>query len=199
MSVEIALIAGSSVAGAISAAVLEKMSKARSGKIPKPLEKPTANSLRTELVSLLFEKTLASEAITRVYEASQQGRIDRLERDRLLLKYKQQLDGLNERIQQLQPAVDYVEITEIRNSLTTIIEDKITALDQKLHQLSKSGASFDIAVDSKVQRIISETSNVQSSAQVDQKQKNDEKTIEQLQNEIVEALDRLEQVEIDKD
>jgi len=198
MSVEIALIAGSSVAGAISAAVIERI-KSRSGNSPTPIQKPTPSSIRTELVSLLFEKTLASEAITRVYEASQQGRIDRLERDRLLLKYKEQLDSLNRRIQELQPAADYIEIFEMRNSLTKIIEDRISALDQKLHQLSKSGSTFDIAIDPQVQKIITESKNVQTAAPVELKQKSDEKTIEQLQNEIVQALERLEQVEIDKD
>ena len=198
MSVEIAVIAGSSVAGVISAAVLEKL-RSRSTSNPEPIQKPTASSIRAELVSLLFEKTLASEAITRVYEASQQGRIDRLERDRLLLKYKQQLDSLNQKIQELQPAADYIEIAEMRNNLTKLIEDRITALDQKLQQLSKSGATFNISLDPQVQKIIAETRSVQPPAPVEQKQKSDEKTIEQLQNEIVQALERLEQVEIDKD
>lgn len=202
LSIEIAVIAGSSVAGAISAAFLNKLSKSRPGNSsqPQPLQKPTAGSIRTELVSLLFEKTLASEAITRVYEASQQGRIDRLERDRLLLKYKQQLDSLNQKIQGLQPAADYLEIVEMRDGLAKVIEDRIAALDLKLQQLSKSGATFDVASDQRVQKIIAETTTVQKAATpVDPKQKSDEKTIEQLQNEIVQALERLEQVEIDKD
>ena len=156
MSVEIAVIAGSSVAGVISAAVLEKL-KSRSSPSPEPLQKPTADSIRNELVSLMFEKTLASEAITRVYEASQQGRIDRLERDRLLLKYKLQLDSLNQKIQELQPAADYIEIAEMRNNLTKIIEDRISVLDQKLQQLTKSGATFSIDLDPKVERIIGTT------------------------------------------
>lgn len=199
MSLEIAVIAGSSVAGAISAAFLERISRQRTAKSPAPLQKPTPSTIRTELVSLLFEKTLASEAITRVYEASQEGRIDRLERDRLLLKYKQQLDSLNERIQQIQPAADYVEIAEMRNTLTIIIQDRISALDRKLEQLSKSGASFDIAADSRAQQIIAEATRVQPATARDHKQKPDEKTIEQLQNEIVQTLEKLEQVEMDKD
>lgn len=199
MSFDIALIAGSSVAGAVSAAVLGKLSRSRSTSSPKTLQKPTADSIRTELVSLLFEKTLASEAITRVYEASQQGRIDRFERDRLLLKYKQQLDSISDKVKQLQPAADYIEIAETRNSLARLLEDRIAALDQKLQQLSKSGESFDIAISPHVQEILDETTKVQRAAPVEEKQNTDEKTIEQLQNEIVQALDRLEQVEIDKD
>ena len=145
----------------------------------------------------MFEKNLAAEAITRVYEASQEGRIDRLERDRLLLKYKQQLDSLNGRISVLQPAADFADMTELRNNLVSLLENKISALDQKLLEI-KSGAPPD-AVDARVQKIIAETSKVQA-APVDQKPfKAEEKSIDQLQKEIMQALQRLEQVEIDKD
>lgn len=199
MSVEIAIIAGSTVAGALSAAYLGKFSKPKPEKTPEPLQKPTASSVRAELVSLLFEKTLTSEAITRVFEASQQGRIDRLERDRLLLRYKQQLDSLNQKIQQLQPTADYIEVAEMRDNLTTLIEERISALDRKLEQLSRSGATFDVAIDSRAQKIIAETTGVSSAPVTKAVSRSDEKTVEQLQNEIVQALERLEQVEIDKD
>ena len=192
MSAEIALIAGTSVAGAISAAFIEKLSRKGGRKQPRQ-----SGAARAELLSLLFEKNLAAEAITRVYEASQEGRIDRLERDRLLLKYKQQLDSLNGRIAVLQPAADFADMTELRNNLVSLLENKISALDQKLLEM-KSGVPPD-AVDAKVQKIIAETSKVQA-APVDQKPfKAEEKSIDQLQKEIMQALQRLEQVEIDKD
>jgi hypothetical protein len=197
MSVEIALIAGSSVAGVISAAFLERMNRARSAGV-KPLQKPSTNAVRTELVSSLFEKTLASEAITRVYEAAQAGRIDRLERDRLLVRYKDQFNSLNLKISQLQPAADFADISELRNSLAGILEERIGAIDRKLQELSKSAISSDTTLDSRVQKIIAETSKP-STPVVTGKTHSEEKSIEQLQNEIVEALDRLEQVEMDKD
>jgi hypothetical protein len=192
MSAEIALIAGTSVAGAISAAFIEKLSR-KSGK----KQTRSSGAARAELLSLLFEKNLTAEAITRVYEASQEGRIDRLERDRLLLKYKQQLDSLNGRIAIMQPAADFADMTELRNNLVSLLENKISALDQKLLEM-KSGVAPD-AVDARVQKIIAETSKVQA-APVDQKPfKAEEKSIDQLQKEIMQALQRLEQVEIDKD
>lgn len=193
MSAEIAVIAGTSVAGAISAAVIERMSRAKDGK----KQRRSSSAARAELLSLLFEKNLAAEAITRVYEASQEGRIDRLERDRLLLKYKQQLDSLNQRIALAQPAADFADMTELRNNLVSLLENKISALDQKLLEM-RSGVPPD-AVDAKVQKIIAETSKVQA-APVEQKPfKAEEKSIDQLQKEIMQALQRLEQVEIDKD
>jgi archaellum component FlaD/FlaE len=77
MVIEIALIAGATAAaGAISAAVIEKLSRSRAAggvdnkKIKSQERSSTPITARAELVSLLFEKTLASEAITRVYEAA---------------------------------------------------------------------------------------------------------------------------------
>jgi hypothetical protein len=193
MSAEIAIIAGTSVAGAISAAFIERLSRSKGSK----KQSRSSSAARAELLSLLFEKNLAAEAITRVYEASQEGRIDRLERDRLLLKYKQQLDSLNGRITLLQPVADFADVTELRNNLVSLLENKISVLDQRLLAM-KSGVPQDI-LDEKVQKIIAETSKVQA-APVEQKPfKAEEKSIDQLQKEIMQALQRLEQVEIDKD
>jgi SOS response regulatory protein OraA/RecX len=193
MSAEIALIAGSSVAGAISAAFIERLSRSKRDK----KQPRSSGAARAELLSLLFEKNLAAEAITRVYEASQEGRIDRLERDRLLLKYKQQLDSLNQKITHLQPVADFADVTELRNNLVSLLENKISMLDRKILEM-KSGVSHDI-VDEKVQKIIAETSKIQA-APVEQKPfKAEEKSVDQLQKEIMQALQRLEQVEIDKD
>jgi len=192
MSAEIALIAGSSVAGAISAAFIERLSRKGDKKQPR-----STGAARAELLSLIFEKNLAAEAITRVYEASQEGRIDRLERDRLLLKYKQQLDSLNQKIAQLQPVADFADMTEMRNNLVSLLENKISALDQKLLEM-KSGVPHD-PVDARVQKIIAETAQVQAAPVAQKPFKTEEKSIDQLQEEIMHALQRLEQVEIDKD
>jgi hypothetical protein len=201
MSTEIAVIAGSSIAGAISAAFIDKLLRVRSNN-----KKHTRSSLspstdiRTELLSLLFEKKLAAEAITRVYEAAQDGRIDGLERDKLLLKYKQQLDSLNQKVAYLQPVADFSDLRELRNNLVSFLEDRISVLDKKLLELSKSSPPPQDAIDAKANNIIAETSKVHSVTPVEQKMfKADEKSIEQLQKEIVQALHHLEQVEIDKD
>jgi hypothetical protein len=193
MSAEISIIAGSSVAGVISAALIGRLSRSKAGN----KQSRSSSAAKAELLSLLFEKNLASEAITRVFEASQEGKIDRLERDRLLLKYKQQLDALNERIGHLQPMADFADITDLRNNLVSLIENKISVLDQKLLSL-KSGISHD-PVDERVQKIMAETGKLQVMPVEQKPFKAEEKSIDQLQKEIMHALQRLEQVEIDKD
>ena len=197
MSTEIVLIAGSSIVGAISAAFIDKLSRIRGGSSKK--QPRSSSAIRAELLSLSFEKNLAAEVITRVYEAYQDGKIDKLERDRLLLKYRQQLDSLNQKIAYLQPVADFADLKELRNNLVFFLQDKISALDKKLQELSKSNVSYDNR-DTKVKKIMAETLEMQSHAPIEQKLFNsDEKSLEQLQQEIFEALQHLEQVEIDKD
>ena len=205
MSAEIILIAGSSFAGVISAIFLDKLFRIRFNSKKHSRSPSSRASIRAELVSFLFEKNLTSETITHVYEAAQEGRIDRLERDKLLLKYKQQLDSLNEKIAYLQPLADFSDLKELRNSLVSFVENRISALDKKLLDLSKSHPLSSPSpsqddIDSKVNKIFAESSKVESATPMGPKMfKTDEQSIEQLHKEIVQALRHLEQVEIDKD
>jgi hypothetical protein len=200
MSTEIALIAGSSIAGVISAVFLDKLFRLRSNNKKPARPSSSGATIRAELLSLLFEKNLTAEAITRVYEAAQDGRIDRLERDKLLLKYKQQLDSLNQKVAYLQPVSDFSDLKELRNNLVSFLEDRISALDKKLLDLSKSSPPSQDDIDTNAKKILAETSKVQSVTPIEQKMfKGDEQSIKQLQKEIVQALQHLEQVEIDKD
>jgi hypothetical protein len=197
MSGELAVIAGSSVAGAISAALLDRAA-ARAKKPKKEQQQQpqrTASDAKAELASLVFEKTLAAEAITRVYEAAQDGRIDRLERDRLLVKYKHDLDALNERIATTKPVAEYSDLADMRNNLASLLEDRISALDRKLAEMSKAGAAPVVIERVQVMPIPDKIRDDSEKKQF----KAEEKSIEQLQKEIVQALTRLEQVELDKD
>ena len=203
MSTEIAVVAGSSIAGVISAVFLGNLFRIRSDnkKHARSSSSSSITSIRAELLSLLFEKNLTAEAITRVYEAARDGRIDRFERDKLLLKYKQQLDSLNQRVAYLQPVADFSDLKELRNNLVHFLENRVSALDKKLLELSKSNPPSRDDIDSKAKKILAETSKMQQSdTPIEQKMfKADEQSIEQLHKEIVQALQHLEQVEIDKD
>jgi hypothetical protein len=205
MFTEIILIACSSFAGVISAVFLNKLFRVKINNKKHTRSPSSRASIRSELVSFIFEKNLTSEAITHVYEAAQDGRIDRLERDKLLLKYKQQLDSLNQKIAYLQPLADFSDLRELRNSLVSFIEDRISVLDKKLLDLSNSSPLPSLApspddIESKANRILAETSKLEPTTPMGPKMfKADDENIEQLHKEIVQALRRLEQVEIDKD
>jgi hypothetical protein len=207
---EIAVLVGSIIAGAISgAAVVHIVSKVNSSslKSQRQVVKPFDNA-KAELQSLQFEKRLVGEAVTRVYEAVQEGKVDSVERDRLLVRYKQQLDSYNEKIGELQSAVDFTDLYEMRNDITGLLERRITAIDQKLGELSKKyGMERREPIKIKQQRFIEKGEEkgggggggVESLAEVEalvEEGKSEGKNIDELQKEIIEALHRLDQVEI---
>jgi DNA anti-recombination protein RmuC len=204
---EIAVLAGSIIAGAISgAAVVRIVSKVNSSSLKKQrhVVKPFDNA-KAELRSLQFEKSLVGEAVTRVYEAVQEGRVDSVERDRLLVRYKEQLDSYNEKIAELQSAVDFADLYEMRNDIAGLLERRITAIDQKLGELSeKYGMELRDPIKIQQQRFIEKEEEkggggVESLAEVEaliEEGKSEGKSIDELQKEIIEALYRLDQVEI---
>ena len=79
-------------------------------------------------------------------------------------------------------------------------EKPINELEREVEKLRAKAASQD-DIDPKVKKILVETSKTQQSVSpIEQKMfKADEQSIEQLHKEIVQALQHLEQVEIDKD
>ena len=242
---EILLIAAFILLGAISGAIiLNRISKSKTSLKKKDHFIKPFSTTKEELQSLQFERSLISQSITRVYEASYEGKIDLIERDRLLLKYKQQLDSYNKKIEDLQSLVDISELGDMRNGLVSLLEGKITAIDRKLTEISnKYGISTsDILVDSSSksdnkQSIIdrargdvgkkikreedqkenhddddgeknqSDLANENSVAIIEQKYqkkdnarekiKTEEKTIDEIQKEIMHALGRLEQMDPD--
>jgi hypothetical protein len=247
---EILLIAAFILLGAISGAViLNRISRSKiSLKKKERFIKPFSTT-KEELQSLQFEKSLISQSMTRVYEASYEGKIDLIERDRLLLKYKQQLDSYNKKIEDLQSLVDISELADMRNGLVSLLEGRITAIDHKLAEISnKYGISTsDVIVDSpktgnkqsiidrargemereeeeeknkkkedqkenvdddddeeKNQSYLANKSSMAISKHKDQKKDNatekiktEEKSIEEIQKEIMHALGRLEQMDPD--
>ena len=242
---EILLIAAFILLGAISGAIiLNRISKSKTSLKKKDHFIKPFSTTKEELQSLQFEKSLISQSITRVYEAACEGKIDLIERDRLLLKYKQQLDSYNKKIEDLQSLVDISELGDMRNGLVSLLEGKITAIDRKLTEISnKYGISTsDILVDSspksdnkqsiidrargdvekknkrkedqkendddddgeKNQSDLANENSVAILEQKDQKKDNsrektktEEKTIDEIQKEIMHALGRLEQMDPD--
>ncbi|MGC2426450.1 MAG: hypothetical protein WA421_05400 [Nitrososphaeraceae archaeon] len=199
-------------AGAISGAalvyILSKV-KISSLKRQRYVVKPLDNC-KAEIQSLQFEKSLVGAAITRVYEAVQERKVDSVERDRLLVRYKQQLDSYNEKIATLQSGVDFADLYEMRNDIVGLLERRITAIDQKLFELSKkAGMEPRESIKIQQQRVIEKEEEeekaggggeVKSAAEVERivgGDKSEEKNMEELQREIMEALYRLDQAEID--
>ena len=95
------------------------------------------DSRKTELEGLNFEKNLVTQIINQVHRAIENGDIDKLEGDRLLLKYTHDLESYNKKIAEMRPIVEFAEISQLRDGLISLIQERVASIDERLVQLSK--------------------------------------------------------------
>ena len=100
------------------------------------LSSPSANIQAIE--SLKIENDIIKEGISKIYEAFNGNKISKLEYDRLMVKYSEELRICDERIKELQPIIDILELKDLRNGLVSLIENRIKNIDEKLDILSSA-------------------------------------------------------------
>ena len=161
MSTEIALVTRSSFAGAISAVFIDNLLRIRSNNKKHARPSSSSTDIRAELLSLLLEEA-SDEAITyRVCVKTAPDGYDRQVRaGKLLLKYKQQLDSLNQKVAYLQPVADFSDVRELRTNLVSFLEDRISVIDKKLLELLNPVHLLKTLLTPKANHILVEASKV---------------------------------------
>ena len=202
-----------SLAGAILALTLWKyfdrkvsLRKPRHTQVLKPL-----NATRSEIEALQFEKSILSHSITNICEAVQNGKINAIERDRLLLKYKSQLDAFNKKIGELQLSIDLTELSEMRTQLVCLIEERIADIEGRLTEISKKcGIPIGPHVHSRKRKYTTLETHGHVDSDIGEKKRGakreaglvsvEDKNIQEVQQEIMQALTSLEHAgEVDDD
>lgn len=153
------------------------------------------------LKSLKIENDIIREGIAKIYEAFNGDKISKLEYDRLMVKYTEDLRICDERIRDLQPIIDIFELKDLRNGLVSLIENKIKNIDEKLDKLSSTTImkSYGIRT-SGIDPISKESRHVEPDAiksqkfgvQILQSATLEQIRIERLQNEVLAALSKLD-------
>lgn len=92
--------------------------------------------LEDEIKLYQFEKDLVTRAIENILIASRNNSIDNLERDRLIIKYKQQLGSLNQNMERIQSQIDITKLMNFRDDLMNILENKMSQIDEKITEIN---------------------------------------------------------------
>lgn len=109
------------------------------------LIKKNSELMEDELKIYQFEKDLATYAIEKILLATKNKAIDSFEKDRLLLKYKDQLKKLNGKMEKIQSEIDVTKLINLRNDLAFLIDNKISAIDEKIKEINfKIGTNYNI-------------------------------------------------------
>jgi hypothetical protein len=122
------------------------------------LIKKNSELMEDELKIYQFEKDLATHAIEKILFATKNKAIDSFEKDRLLLKYKDQLKKLNGKMEKIQSEIDVTKLINLRNDLAFLIDNKISDIDEKIKEIN-----FKIGTDYNIKEILTSTRNNKSS------------------------------------
>lgn len=163
-----------------------------------PIE--TVNNAREALKVLKLERQILGSAVTTIYESHSKGVISEAERDRMLEKYKVDLKRLEKGIQENQQIVDLHDLEVEREELIRGFKTKLADIDAKLREL-KSGTPIQ-----KPDKATSGGRSADEDRQTSQDQGTksnpdqqavieSENRIQLIREEILKAMDRLEQIE----
>jgi hypothetical protein len=170
---EIALVA-SSLAGACTAVALDKIPRRKYSK------HTTMNSaIENQLHSLRIEREILAKTISRLHQ--EDSNVTKVQRDKLLIRYQHQIGIIIAKIEKVETASKYPDLGPIGDSLITLMDNKLSKLDQRLHEISSK-----ISV-STIQSTVQPTVLVRSTEVVKQQEQ---------PNKVIQEKPRIEKIEI---
>jgi hypothetical protein len=177
---------------------------------------------RREMRTILLERDLLSAALTKVYEAENEGKITREEREMIAKRYSSQIRDMESKLSDKELIVEVGELEGLREELMTLFREKIQNIESRLDQAKERlpGASQQLVggmeepttsgARSKSATSVVATVSAQSSQGEDLERaverkvpKRDdtegERRVKAIRDEVMEALERLEQIDSRKE
>jgi hypothetical protein len=179
---------------------------------------------RREMRTLLLERDLLSAALTKIYEAENEGKITREEREMIAKRYSSQIRDMESKLSDKELVVEVGELEGLRDELVTLFREKIqnieTRLDQAKERLPSTSQQEAKRLESPVTaggaRRSSASSTLTASVAAQSGQSEDlervvdrrspkrddtegERRVKAIRDEVMEALERLEQIDSRKE
>ena len=169
---------------------------------PSTIPPEEAKSAKQELKTLLLEKDLVSTAITRVFELEVQGQVSKEERDILVKKYKDRLQEVDKKLDDIELIIEVSELEHLRNELVVLLTRKIEDVNKKLEKAL-------VRLDAQKLRTPLSTEEKASATQPAPSPKAEkkpsrvlessvDKELRQYREEIMKALEKLEQIDLEE-
>jgi hypothetical protein len=89
---------------------------------------------RREMRTVILERDLLSSALTKVYEAENEGKITREEREMIARRYSLQIRDLETRLRDKELVVEVGELEKLRDELLTLFREKVQNIETRLDQ-----------------------------------------------------------------
>lgn len=156
---------------------------------------------RREMRTIMVERDLLSSAMMKLYEAENEGRITREEREMISKRYSEQIKDLQSKLKDVELIVEVGELEGLRNELMTLFETKITNIEGRLEAAKqrlgpaapvspKKEAAPKAERETDLEKIVEKRAKPEMSES--------ERRMKELRDEVMEELTRLEQIDIDR-
>ena len=126
---EIVLVLGS-VAGACTAVAIDKIPKRKNDR----LIFRSNPAIKNQVEALKIEKEILTKTISRLYQ--QESELSKIQRDKLLLRYQNQLGLVIAKIEKLEEASKHPDLGPLGDGLIILMDQKLSQLDKRLNELS---------------------------------------------------------------
>jgi hypothetical protein len=161
---------------------------------------------RRELNAIILEKDLISSALTRVYEAEVEKRITKQEREELSARYKKRMREVDDRLGNAEVTIEVGDLERLREELLSLFEGKMGQIEERLKEAHTKLDSIkgppqqieSLEVLEEVER--GDIEDQKPRARRGQKRTGEAKVddkVKELREEVLEALARLEQMDIE--
>jgi hypothetical protein len=87
---------------------------------------------KREMKTIMVERDLLSEALMKLYEAENEGRITREEREIISKRYSDQIKDLQSKLKDVELVVEVGELEGLRNELVALFQGKIQNIEGRL-------------------------------------------------------------------
>jgi hypothetical protein len=174
---------------------------------------------RREMRTLLLERDLLSAALTKIYEAENEGKITREEREMIAKRYSSQIRDMESKLRDKELLVEVGELEGLRDELLTLFREKIQNIESRLDQAKDRLPSLSQQEGRGVEPSVAGGARARPAASVVATQsgqsedldraverkapKRDdtegERRVRAIRDEVMEALERLEQIDSRKE
>ncbi len=157
---------------------------------------------KREMRTVMVERDLLSSALMKLYEAESEGRITREEREAISKRYSEQIKGLQSKLEDVELVVEVGELEGLRNELMNLFEQKVQNIESRLEVArQKLGVTAQPEApkapsEPKKERVTDLERAVEKRAKPEMSES--EKRVKELRDEVMDALTRLEQIDIEK-
>jgi hypothetical protein len=193
------------VIGAVLVFVLARPSKkpAAQSQIPERLSsqrtisKEELDAARSEYKTLRLEKDLLAGALTRVFEAESHGKLSKAERELLTSKYREQIKQIDAKIADSEILVEVGELENLKDELLNLLETKVSQIERRLTDAQARLAQMRGPPPVTIEEAKPPQQEEKAKSKPVKKEPTVDEKVKDVRNEVLEALARLEQMDVE--